>query len=419
MEVAKEVANGQQKGVERMNIRIPWPALAMLALISGPSAAMGQWPPVEGVTLEVAYTADALSNVSGGVRRGFAYLDNLDVALTIDAEKVIGWKGATLFVYTLGNQGGSPSDLTGDLQTLSNLDAPDTWKLYEAWVDQALLGGKLSLRAGLYDLNSEFDAVETAGLFLNCSHAIGPDYSQTGQNGPSIFPATSLALRVRFQPSESFLVQGVVLDAVPGDPHEPLGTQVILNSGDGALFGGELGLFASTPLGPGRFSVGGYWYTGTFDGVFEKAADGSPMQLGGNRGLYFIAEQSVHGEPSVDEQRLGLSTFLRVGVANGRLNQLSSYVGGGMTYTGLFSGREADQIGLAFARARNGDDFLRASLADGTEVDRSETSIELTYNLSVSEWFSIQPEIQYIINPGTDPLLKNALVLGLRTSIVF
>ena len=72
-------------------------------------------------------------------------------------------------------------------------------KLYEAWFEQTLFDDRLSFKAGLYDLNTEFDVVETAGLFINSSHGIGPDFSQSGVNGPSIFPTTSLGIRVKAQ----------------------------------------------------------------------------------------------------------------------------------------------------------------------------------------------------------------------------
>jgi porin len=65
---------------------------------------------------------------------------------------------------------------------VSNIDASDAWKIYEAWLKQSLFQDRLPVLAGLYDLNSEFDVIESAGLFLNSSHGIGADYSQTGSH---------------------------------------------------------------------------------------------------------------------------------------------------------------------------------------------------------------------------------------------
>jgi porin len=37
----------------------------------------------------------------------------------------------------------------------------------------------------------------------------------------------------------------------------------------------------------------------------------------------------------------------------------------------------------------------------------------------VTEWLTVQPDVQYVVNPGTDPALDDALVVGLRFEIAF
>ena len=80
---------------------------------------------------------------------------------------------------------------------------------------------RASIKFGLYDLNSEFDAIEAAALFINPSHGIGPDFSQSGRNGPSIFPLTSLALRADYKLDDHWLVRAVILDAFQVIPSVP------------------------------------------------------------------------------------------------------------------------------------------------------------------------------------------------------
>ena len=182
------------------------------------------------VDLSVVYSADVWSNVRGGTKRGSRYLDNLDVTLTVDAERVFGWRGATLFAYGLYNNGTRFSeDLVGDAQGISNIETGvRATRLYEAWVEQRFASDHASLKFGLYDLNSEFDAIESAALFLNPSHGIGPDFSQSGLNGPSIFPTTSLALRGDLKVTDNWLVRAAILDGVPGDPDRPKRTAIKL-----------------------------------------------------------------------------------------------------------------------------------------------------------------------------------------------
>ena len=90
-----------------------------------------------------------------------------------------------------------------------------------------------------------------------------------------------------------------------------------------------------------------------------------------------------------------------------------------MVYTGAFKGRDEGKLGLGVTGAHNGSQFKAASLNSGTPVDIAETTFELTYSDKITQWLSVQPDIQYIINPGTDKALDNALVLGTRFTINF
>jgi porin len=60
-------------------------------------------------------------------------------------------------------------------------------------------------------------------------------------------------------------------------------------------------------------------------------------------------------------------------------------------------------------------------------VRSSEQFIEVTYQCQIAPWWVVQPDLQYIVNPGggianpTNPATKlgNELVLGLRTIVTF
>ena len=58
----------------------------------------------------------------------------------------------------------------------------------------------VSLLGGIYDLNSEFDRLQAAGLFLNSSFGVTPEIAQSGETGPSIFPRTAAGLRLSVKP---------------------------------------------------------------------------------------------------------------------------------------------------------------------------------------------------------------------------
>jgi len=102
---------------------------------------------------------------------------------------------------------------------MDNIETPynaNTTKLYQAWIQQTFLDERLSVLAGLYDLNSEFYATESSGIFIQPAYGIGAEMAGTGQNGPSIFPTASFGIRAKAE-TAGYYLQAVVLDGVPGD----------------------------------------------------------------------------------------------------------------------------------------------------------------------------------------------------------
>jgi porin len=348
--------------------------------------------------LQVTYTSELIGNVAGGVERGARYLDNLDMVFEADLDALAGWKGARLHVYGLYNNGASISELVGDAQAVSNLETGvQAIRLYEAWIDQKF-GDNVSLRAGLYDLNSEFDALDASGLFVGSAHGIGTDFSQSGRNGPSIFPSTSLAARLEVKPAEGWVIRTAILDGVPGDPDRPARTVVRLGNGDGALLVGEV----EAPVVGGRLLLGHWRYTAHFDAI----AGGRGA---GNSGSYVRAELPLSDQPDGK-----IDGFARLGVASGRFNMFDSFASTGLKFTGWVPGRGEDEFGIAVAAAFTSEPWRTLTGAAPAEV-----AFEATYRTQLTPWLAVQPNAHYIRRPAADPTIDDAVVLGIRTEISF
>jgi porin len=362
-----------------------------------------------GFQLNVVYTAEVSGNAVGGLQRGVVHLGNLDVQLTLGLEPMLGWSGATVFLYALGDYGHSPSGLVGDAQVVSNIDSGTLARLYEAWFEQALGQGAVSLRLGLYDLNSEFDTTNTAQLFFNSSHGIGMDFSQSGRAGPSIFPIASLGARLRLQPTRDTYLQAVVLD---GEPEELL--EIELSKRDGALIAVEVGFerLARPESSPFKVAVGFWRYTASFQDMLHRTPVDSPSGRVGNTGGYALGEGWLYREP--DDPSQGLAVFARAGVADQDVNPFHFYLGAGVTYTGPWANRDADCVGLAAASAFTGSKYRRGMRSDASDPDLAEVALELTYLAQLTGWLSLQLDLQYVLNPGADGGVPNALYLGAR-----
>ena len=374
-------------------------SVAFLAIVSANNVRAGI-EPAPGIELEAAVVGDFLWNVSGGISRDDAQLGNLDITLTIDTEKAGLWSNGTFFFYGLGNTSGDhlPTELIGDIQATSNIEADEAIKLYEAWYEHRFADGRLAILAGLHDYNSEFDVLEHAALFLNSSFGISPDISQAG---PSIFPTTALALRTRLQFGEGAYLLAAVYDGVPGDPDDARGTHIRFDDGDGVFAAVEWGS-SRGQAGEAdyrRVAVGGWYHTAEIEDVRGESEDA-------NGGAYLISERGLND---------WAGGFLQLGLADDTANRIDWYLGAGVTATGVVPGREEDVLGLAVAVAVNGDEFRDRNPG----FERHETAIELTWLMPLTEQFSIQPDVQYILNPGAGPDIDDALQVGFRAAYEF
>lgn len=349
------------------------------------------------IEIETSYVGEIMGNARGGRKRGARYLDNAYVAAAVDLDRLAGWRGGRASVSALYNNGTSLSDLVGDDHGASNIETGvRTLRLYEAWIEQRV--GKTSLRFGLYDLNSEFDALESSAPFVGSSHGIGTDFGQTGQNGPSIFPVTSLALRLDMEARPGVSVRAAILDGVPGDPRHPARTAILLDRGDGALLVGE----ADVRVGDARFLLGHWRYTARFD-----RHDGGIGR--GNKGYYLRGESLLW-----QRNDTRLSAFFRLGIASGRFNKMDRFASGGFHLAAPIAARPDDAFGFAVSSGVLSRDY-RLEIPS----DKAETAIEATYLLRLAPWLALQPSAQWIMSPGAERSVRDALVLGMRFSIQY
>ena len=60
------------------------------------------------------------------------------------------------------------------------------------------------------------------------------------------------------------------------------------------------------------------------------------------------------------------------------------------------------------------------SLSPGSvSVQSAETTIELNYRALLTPWFSLMPNVQYVIRPNAVTTIPDALVLGLQLKLTF
>ncbi len=392
-------------------------------------------------TLAVTDIEEALGNPTGGMHRGGAYDGATLLSLQADLDDMIGWTGASLLLVGGELRGhGLSGHAIGNLMTVSTIEVQPETRLFDLTVEQSLADGALSLRAGQMAAAEEFFTTRYAVAFLNSSFA-WPVIA--GADLPGEDPATPLSTpgaRLRVTEDTLSWQAGIfagAANALSGPPE----ARAAESTGDGALLISEAAWqFAAGAAGtlPGTLKLGGWYHTAEFDDLHLDRY-GQPLLVAGDRprrhqgdwGAYAVAEMLVWRVP--DSADRGIGAFLRGGTAPGDRNLISSYLDAGLIFKGP-PGRPADLVGLGVAwagigrAARQLDGDWQALLGDYPRRD-GETALELTWQLPLAPWWTLQPDLQWIVHPGGHapdfsapsgyPPIADALVVGLRSTIRF
>jgi porin len=361
----------------------------------------------EGIDIEAAYVADVAATIQGGADNKVRYADNFEAALDADLGKLVDFNGVTVHVDVLGNFGARPNDSAATLEGVDNIEVGRAAvRLFELWAEKAFSGG--SLRVGMYDLNSEFYATDSAGLLIAPPFGIGSEFAATGNNGPSIFPSTGLAARIAFDlPVPAGQARFAILNAnarTLGDPGA-----IDVKFGEGVLLVGEIA--AGERL---RASVGGWTYTKPRDAAGTFDADGTPLRER-PAGAYAMLEMRLSKEGS----RREVTAFLRGGLARGLPTTFANSVQAGFLVSPAIIGHENSNFSLGYHQAKSSKDFRRAEILAGSAPVGVERVLEITFVDTVAKCVSLQPDVQFIQQTIAGAPTRNAIHTTLRLQISF
>jgi porin len=376
---------------------------ALLAGVASVSPAAAQDAPPPAVVLSGLYIAD-LAYVAHGADAPDTYLlHDAEIAAEFDMDRLLGVRGLSAGLHLLATAGGRPNDAAGTLQGIDNIEVgAHRLKLYQAWVEQALAGGRASVRFGLTDLNADFYQNDSAGLLMAPAFGIGSELAATGPNGPSIFPSTALTLRVSAQVGNAGYVRAAVVDAKSGVIGDAGGMDLTLRHG--ALLIAEAG----TTRGGGKLAAGAWRYTKRQDDVHAVNADGDPLQRV-SVGAYLLADQKIAGSPG-----RAVNLFLRAGISDGRTTPFGGGFQAGVLMEAPVASRPDSRLSFGVQQGSLGRGY-RDTLADaGVRAGAAEWGLELTYSDKLTSFLTVQPDVQYVRRAYAEGGTQDAVVFGLR-----
>ena len=340
----------------------------------------------DGVSVGAVWVGQGFKNFQGGISTSTTAASTFDLNLTLDAGKLLGWPGATFYADLEDHAGTDPSQaLVGDLQKFTKYNYPPFLQMAELWYQQNLFGNKLRLKIGKVDANTEFSVIDNGLQFLNSSTQVSPTIIVF-----PTFPDPMPSVNAFFTPNDLFYAsvgayyanrEDRFLDFT-GSPQAAQLTQ------SGAFIIGETGLkwkHLADWQNDGNVRLGFWGDTGTF-----TTLNGGREQ--GTHGIYAIANQTLWKPGSKEDETRGVRMFLEYAQTPGDISVIDRHIGGGLAWTGPFAGRPNDIIGLSPQYVH---------LSESADLPKSyELAIEGFYQYQITPWASLQPDLQYIRNPG-------------------
>ncbi len=411
----------------------------------------------QGITVDMTYTGETFRTMSGDIGQGTAFEGLLGIAIEVDLEKVAGWRGATAHVSGLQThdaRGRNAADFAGSISNPSNIDALATTRLFTVWLEQNL-GNAGSLRIGQLAADEEFFTSDTASTLINSTFGWANNLAANLPSGGPGYPLAAPGIRGQLNVSDHLTVLAAAFSGDPAGPgcyrNDPDADPEKCNK-NGATFsfhGGTLWMGEAQYLVnntenatglPGTYKLGAWYHTGRFvDQRFGFDAAGRRVSLAdpsvvesarhsGNWGIYGVADQMIWRSA-----KSSMNAFLRGGASPSDRNPVSWYVDGGFGIKGLIPTRADDTLtfGISYTRLSGDVSNLDRDEAFFTQspypVRRGEMTLELTYAMQVTPWWTLQPDLQYIVRPGggaprtddTSRRIDNAFLVGIRSTLDF
>lgn len=368
-----------------------------------------------GVTLGGLWLADTNVVVAGGLKDG-GWTNNsaLFVGLGIDAEKLVGWRGAAFGFQFLQFNGANTNGEAGVVTGYNSLvGAPpfQRTELYEAWYEQTMIPDVLKMRIGRSVPGMDFNNVLRPVVFSDASENIP---AVSGLLMTSVFLNTSMlgvlpgyynpgnGVTVNFTPSKSIYLNLGVYD---GNLARGVQTGISPPQFNGYFFNiAEVG--TNWVLGegkhPGQFAIGLWRQAGSLSarGITEDGAGGFYL---------FGSQRLAHGfNPHVPSS--SLTMFYQFGANASQTLPVNQFYGAGLTGFGLVGGRDRDSAGIGIGLSRmNQNIFVRPT----------ELLLQAYYQFHIVSAIFLQPTVTFIPEPAASPSVPSTLTTTLRLTVLF
>ena len=372
---------------------------------------LGEQAESAGVTADLGLTQLYQINLNTGRglmthRHSGRWTGSYDLNVELDFGKILGLTGGVFSISAEGSWSdgldassvGSLFGVNGDAGGNRSIDVT------ESYYQQTLLNDQVTIGVGKLDLSNWFDgnalANDETAQFIHGALV----------NNPTIpFPENGLGGVVMIMPTDAWYVAVGAADAQAD--YRKTGFSTAFHDEDAFIamletgYTPKLGLWGQSLAGAYR---AGMWYDPQDKAYNDAKRIGTKND---DLGWYLSFDQMVWNENSDDDGQ-GLGLFMRAGWTDDEVNTLATFWSFGGQYQGVIPSRDNDVLGLGVAQG---------NLSPEIDLDsrQKETAVELYYNVAVTPWCHVTPNVQWVDNPGADGSVADAVVLGIRAQITF
>jgi len=400
----------------------------------------------KGLDISATYTADLAGNPVGGKSAGFTYCDNFTIDLEFQSKPLLGYDGGTLSVIGLDRNGNNlTAQRIGNQFTVQQVYGGTGFIFYALAYNQRFCDDRFSFKFGRMAAGDDFASSPLYWLYMN-NGIDGNPQSLPVNSKFSTYPWGVWGARLRAlitpeneamlgiyqvapQTAQSYLHgfdwemsggDGVMLIAQDGWSHEFFKPSVpAFNTvSDGKSTADGKSLAAPTadaiPHGlPGHYWMGGYYSTYTY-----PQWQSTTQTQNGAYGLYWHFDQMLYRmDPYKDTGLTAWSAFMLCPQQN--TAKVPFQYNGGLVYTGMIPVRPHDISIFGVSYGNFSSNYAQANQTTLGGNASYELVYEFGYRINLTKFAYIQPDAQWVINPGGTGTIPNALVLGAQIGVTF
>jgi porin len=395
-----------------------------------------------GINVQLNAVSEFAGNVSGGVKQGSTFANQVGLDLDINWERLAGVTGFSTHLILVNRSGSSDSALFGDhllpVQEVYGSGGDAGVHFVSFYGEETILNGKFDFAAGRMNVENDFASSSLYCSYMNNDLCGDPKALPGGDIGHSAFPDAVWAARIQIKPIQATYIKFGVYAVNQG-----LYTNKYYRSGFDFNTSQDSGVYLPMELGwtpklgvdalPGHYKLGAGYDTssGYKDFANALAADGVPGYTNhfrrGSTQAWALADQMVwrHGKGDTN----GVILLGGVVANNPNNTAYADEYFGGVVDGGFWRARPQDTIALLYTfvtvSSHLGDvEAVEASLdlpnSNGaTGVQTHEQVFEANYKFHISRGLSVQPDFQYVFQPNAQANIKDAAVFGMRASAEF